>query len=282
MPASTTPSTGTISPALTRMRSPAPRASHRHALGGAPSVRRSQVADSSRAASRRRFGTPDARAVPDSRASSRNGHEHRHGIEVDLTHAAHRGGCAGQEAGGHADGRGHVHTHRALAQAAPGAGEDRGGGIEDDRERPARSWPSASVATGRHRCVASWVLDRPRVHHDLHHAEHRHGHPHQQPARVRGGPGGRCGTPRIATPYSRCPLRRRARRPRFVAIPASAPPRGALPRWPPPVPHPACWPGRCSISHAQAAQQDTFRRQVTSALPSPSGRTNCWRSSGVS
>lgn len=97
--------------------------------------------------------------------------EHRHRIEVGFAVAAHHGGHARGKGRADAERHRHVHADMRVPHLAPRIAEDRPGGEQDDRCGQRETGPLHQHDLVR-RDAAAMQVDRPRIHHHLHHAQH--------------------------------------------------------------------------------------------------------------
>ena len=114
-------------------------------------------------------------------ADQQKSDEHGQRIKPDLT-----AGCAGSQASyeGNRDAESHwyIHADPPGAQIAPGAGKERAGGKQHDRQRQDPLRPGHESDDVLAHCTRLGNIAGDRIHHHLHHAQHGHQHSPQRRA----------------------------------------------------------------------------------------------------
>jgi hypothetical protein len=104
-------------------------------------------------------------------AGEQEKHEHGHRVEIDLVTADQGAIHAGGEGGAHAQGHRHVHAGTLELEIAPGALEERQGGIEHHRRGQQHAGEAHERLDVARHGVFVGQIGGHGVHHDLHHAQ---------------------------------------------------------------------------------------------------------------
>jgi hypothetical protein len=119
----------------------------------------------------RRLGRTLAGVHLQEAAGEQEEHEHGHRVEIHLLAADQGAVHAGGEGGAHAQGHRHVHAGTLELEIAPGALEERQGGIEHHRRGQQHAGEAHErLDVARHGVFVGQVGGHG-VHHDLHHAQ---------------------------------------------------------------------------------------------------------------